>query len=350
MAVADEAAFLAEVRPDRRFVLTTHVHPDGDGIGSEVALRRLLVARGAEVRIVNRDRVPPMLGYLDPEGLVETYDATAHDAAIEAADAIVMLDNSDPQRLEDMERPIRRSRAVKVCIDHHPDPDPFWDLHLVHLDAACTGVIVHRIFEAAGHALDAETATALYTALSSDTGRFRFGNTSAEGFRLAAALVDAGASPAQVYARLGESFSAGFLRLFGEVLASMEVRADGRLVVLRVPAALVARHAAQGEDLAEVINFALRLAPSRLAVLFRELAPQVTKVSLRSKGEVDVNRLARHEAPRRARGARRRVSRRGSRALRPAGARGPALRRGARPRARRSGRSRPRPPRAPARR
>lgn len=293
MTVYEPDRLLAEIRPGRRFVLTTHVHPDGDGIGSEIAFARFLRARGADALIVNRDPVPALLSFLDPGGAIETYDPARHDAAIRDADVVVMLDNSDPQRLEDMAAPVRAARGLRACVDHHPDPDPFWDLLCVRLDAACTGLIVYDLMCRVQATIDEEIATALYTALSSDTGRFRFGNSSAEGFRMAAALVEAGASPAAIYARLGERMSAAYIGLFGDIIGTMEARADGRLVVLRVPAELVGRRGAAGEDLAEVINFALTLDSSRVAVLFRELAPAVTKVSLRSKGDLDVNRLAR---------------------------------------------------------
>jgi phosphoesterase RecJ-like protein len=281
------------VLPGRRFVLTTHVHPDGDGVGSQLALARFLAARGAAVRIVNRDGVPAGLRFLEGSEAVEVYAPAAHDALLRDADAVVMLDNSDPRRLEEMERPVRAARGVTVCIDHHPDPDPFWGLLLVDGDAPCTGTIVHRILAAAGAPLDAATATALYTALASDTGRFRFGNTSERAFAMASELVAAGAVPARIYASLEEKQSPGYVRLFGELLAGLELRRDGRVVVLRLPRALAEERGALGEDLSEVINQSLKIETSRVAALFRELAPAATKVSLRSKGDLDVNGLAR---------------------------------------------------------
>ncbi len=293
MAGGDARELLEHVRPGRRFVLTTHVHPDGDGIGSEVALARWLRQAGCPVLVVNRDPVPAALAFLDEERAIETYDPARHDAAIRDADVVVMLDNSDPQRLEDMERPVRAARGFKVCIDHHPDPDSLWDLLLVRLDASCTGMVVHELLKSAGVPLDLPIATALYTALSSDTGRFRFGNTTAAGFRMAAELVEAGVCPAELYRQLSERQSEGFLHVFGALLASMETRCEGRVVLLRLPRAVMDRYGVEREDLAEVINQALKLETSRVAALFREIAPSSTKVSLRSKGTLDVNRLAR---------------------------------------------------------
>lgn len=293
MTAEQAKALLERVEPGHRVVLTTHVHPDGDGIGSEIALAALLRGRGAEVRIVNSDATPRALAFLDPGGTIERYEPALHDEVITSADVVVMLDNSDPQRLDRVEGAVRAARGFRACIDHHPDPDPFWDLLLVETDAACTGMVVHRMYAACGVRIDAAVAVALYTALSSDTGRFRFGNTSAEAFRMAAELVEAGASPVEAYSATSERQAEGFLRLFGTLLATMDVRCDGRLVILRVPEGLLERLDTLGEDLAEIINQALTLETSRLAVLFRQLAPQTTKVSLRSKGTLDVNGVAR---------------------------------------------------------
>lgn len=293
MGAAEERAFLELIGAGRQFVLTTHIHPDGDALGSEAALAVLLRGRGDHVRIVNPDATPEALAFLDPRQEIEVYDPLVHDELIRSADAVVMLDNSDPQRLDWMAPVIRDAATRKVCIDHHPDPDSFWDLLVVRLDAPCTGVVVYSLMKAAGVSVDQWTASALYAALASDTGRFRFVNTSAEAFRIAAELVDAGASPPAIYAQLSERLSPGRLRLAGDLLAGMDLRCDERLVVLRAPTGLVERRGAEGEDLAEVINQVLTLRTARLAALFRELRPGLTKVSLRSKGELDVNQLAR---------------------------------------------------------
>lgn len=285
--------FLELVQPGRRFVLTTHVHPDGDGLGSEAALFEVLAARGCEVRIVNADPVPPALSFLTDAARFETYDAARHDDAIEGADVVVMLDNSDPQRLGAMEAVVRRARGVRACIDHHPHPDPFWEVLVLRENASCTGALVHELVLAAGAETTPTMASALYAALVSDTGRFRFANATADAFRMAAAMVDAGARPADLFSLLDERASLGFLRLFGEVLAAMEVRGDGRVVVLRVPGEALSRLGAANEDTAEIINTALLHEPSRVAALFKELGPGRTKVSLRSKGSLDVNALAR---------------------------------------------------------
>ncbi|MCU0254662.1 MAG: bifunctional oligoribonuclease/PAP phosphatase NrnA [Acidobacteria bacterium] len=293
MAGADERAFLELARPGHRFVLTTHVQPDADGIGSELALAALLRARGAAVRIVNADPLPATLAFLDVAGEVERYDPPAHDPALASADAIVMLDNSDPARLGALEPAVRASRARTVSIDHHPDPDPFWSLLVLRSGVSSTAEVVFGLAGAAGVTLPSAALNALYAGLVGDTGRFRFGSTSADAFAMAAQLVRAGVSPAAMFAQMEECIGGPYMKLLGRTLAGAEFLEQGRLIVLTVPRALVSELGAEGEDTSEIINESLRLRTSRVAVLFREQEDGRTKVSLRSKGAIDVNRVAR---------------------------------------------------------
>jgi phosphoesterase RecJ-like protein len=293
MAAAEERAFLELVRPGRRFVLTTHIQPDADGVGSELALAALLRARGAEVRIVNADPLPAALAFLDEAGETETYECAAHDPLLVGADAIVLLDNSDPARLGALEPAVRASAARTVSIDHHPDPDPFWSLLVLRPGVSSTAEIVFGLAGAAGVDLPSGALRALYAGLVGDTGRFRFGSTSADAFAMAAELVRAGVSPAEMFARMEECVSGPYMKLLGRTLGATELLEDGRLVVLTVPRALVVELGAEGEDTSEIINESLRLRTSRIAVLFREQEDGRTKVSLRSKGTLDVNRVAR---------------------------------------------------------
>jgi phosphoesterase RecJ-like protein len=293
MAGAEEQSFLDLLGPGRRFVLTTHVHPDGDGIASEHALARLIESRGGEVRIVNVDPAPPSLDFLDAAGEIEIYDPARHDAPIAGADVVVMLDNSDPSRLGPMAGAFEKTGARRVSIDHHPDPEGFWDLFVIRQGASSTAEIVFDLYHRAGEPLTPRVAAALYAGLVCDTGRFRFASTSPSALRMAADLVAAGASPAAIHAELEERLSSAFLRLQGRILGAAEVRCEGRLVLLRVPLALLRELAAEREDLSDVINETLRLDGSRVAALFRELPDGRTKISLRSKGPLDVNRLAR---------------------------------------------------------
>jgi bifunctional oligoribonuclease and PAP phosphatase NrnA len=293
MADADFSSFKALLEPGRRFVLTTHVQPDGDGLGSQLALYELIRACGSTARIINHDPTPGALDFLDPDRLCETYAPEVHDDPIESADVVIMVDNSVPSRLAAMLAPVERSRAVRACIDHHPDPDPFWTVLVVNERASCTAELVWKLYGRMGRELSEPVASLLYAALLADTGRFRFANTTASAFRMASELVAAGADPAVVHGHLEESMAEGFVRLCGEMLTGMEIRSGGRLVLLRAPKAMLEKYGMVEEDLSEVINTSLRKRGSCLAALFREQQDGQIKVSLRSKGARNVNRLAR---------------------------------------------------------
>jgi phosphoesterase RecJ-like protein len=153
--------------------------------------------------------------------------------------------------------------------------------------------VVFGLQRATGVPLSAAAARALYAGLVGDTGRFRFGNTGPAAFAMAAALVEAGASPADLFAATEERVSGPYLKLLGRTLGGAELIAGGRLVVLTVPRAVIVELGAADEDTSEIVNEALRLGACRVAALFREQEDGRTKVSLRSKGPIDVNRLAR---------------------------------------------------------
>jgi len=296
VADIDEREFFELLRRHRTFVLTTHVNPDGDALGSEIALARLIPevsGPDAEVRIVNRDGVPELLSFLDPTHSIEVFGKERHAGPIRDADVVICLDNSDTGRLGEVHDAIRASSAIKACVDHHPDPDPFWDLLFVDEGVSCTAEIVHDLFRSRGVEPGREAAIAMYIALVSDTGRFRFANTGDRAFEMAAELVRSGASPAEAYSQLEERLSEDHLSFLGHVLAGAELRAEGRIMILRAPQALLSRHRMAGVDLGELINLALRSETARVTALFREVGPSQTKVSLRSKGRLDVNRLAR---------------------------------------------------------
>lgn len=293
MGAAEERSFIEQLSRPGLWVLATHVQPDADGIGSQLALAWLIRRKGGQVRIINRDSVPRVLSPMDSEGLVELYDPGVHDPVFQNADRLVMVDNSDPGRLGSMREAFMGGGGQKITIDHHPDPDSCWDLMVLRQDASSTAEIVHALIRQSGEIPDLPTAELLFMALVSDTGRFRFANTSAAAFTMAADLVRCGVQPARIHAVLEERVSAPFLKAFGETLAEMELRAGGRLVVLRIPPARLHLMQQGGEDLSDVINEALLLESSRVAVLLREIQPGKTKVSLRSKGQRDVNLLAR---------------------------------------------------------
>lgn len=275
-----------------RFVLATHVNADGDGLGAQLALYHFLRRRGKEARIVNTDALAHNTAFLDPGGVVERYDPAVHDPVLEKAEIIVLLDNSAAHRLGAMRERIERSPATKVCIDHHPEPDTTWDVMAIDPTASATGEMVYGLIREMDGDIPREAAEPIYVSIVTDTGNFRFSNTTPRILRIAAELVERGVSVPRVYQEIYERNSAAFTRLLGASLSEVRLERDGRLGYLVVSRELMRRARAEGADTSDIINHVLAIDGAQVAALFKEVEDRRTKVSLRSKGTLDVRAVA----------------------------------------------------------
>jgi phosphoesterase RecJ-like protein len=284
---AEEVA--AVLAPGHRVVLTTHVNADGDGVGSEVALWHLLTARGIEAHIANPTAIPDRFDFLVPPGADHSARAGRE---IEAADVVVVLDISDLGRLGDLGRTITKSHAV-ACIDHHVSPGSLpTGPRLVAPEAAATAELVFDLAGAVGWPLSAEAARALYVGILTDTGGFRFANTTPRVLRVAGALLECGVDPESIYEAVYASAPEGRIRLLVEVLQTLVVERDTGLAWVTVPPDALRRHHATADDLDGIVEYPRSIAGVRLALLFRQIANGRVKVSFRSLGDVDVAALA----------------------------------------------------------
>ena len=276
----------------RHVALTTHVNADGDGIGSEVGLWHLLRARGVSVTIANPTEIPERFHFLIPDG------ADASDRAvreIERADLVASLDIGDLSRLGSLAAVINKRRPPPplVCIDHHVGPvklppGPC----LIAPEATATAELVFDLASVAGWPLTPEVAQALYVGLLTDTGGFRFSNTTARALRVAAALLEQGVDPEAIYASVYASAPEGRVRLLAEVLQTLVVEPEVGLAWVSVPADALRRHEVTADDLDGIVEFPRSIAGVRMALLFRHIGSGRIKVSFRSMGEVDVAALA----------------------------------------------------------
>jgi len=191
-----------------------------------------------------------------------------------------------------IEPAVRASRATTVCIDHHNVHEPFWKVSIVDPEACATGELVFQIIKAMGGQIDRNGAQAAYVSLVTDTGYFRFSKTSPRCHEAAAEMLAAGVEPPLVYEQVFERNSAALLRLGGVALADLRQDEGGRLAWVSLTRAQVLRCGAEMEDTSDVVNDLLSIEGVRLAVLFKELDGGRTKLSFRSKGDLDVNRLA----------------------------------------------------------
>jgi bifunctional oligoribonuclease and PAP phosphatase NrnA len=276
----------------KSFVLTTHVNPDGDAIGSELALCHYLRKFGKHVDIINHSATPDNYLWLDVSRDITAYDPARDGAKIAEADVILIVDANQPDRLRSMERDILASKAMKLIIDHHLEPHSFARYHYTDSEATSTGEILYRIITTYGNdKLDKRIARSLYTAIMTDTGSFRYPRTVSETHRIAADLLDRGADPTEIYANVYETFSLGRLRLLGEVLDSIKTCYDGELAYVVAKQAWFKDTDTTEADTDNFTVYPMSVQGVSVGILFNELRDGV-KVSLRSKGGIPINELA----------------------------------------------------------
>ncbi len=279
-------------RTRERFVLTTHVNPDGDGIGSEIALASWLRERGKDVRVINHSILPAVYRFLDPGGTIAAFDPPRDGPAIAAADVIVVLDTNHPDRLQSMKEAVLGSPALKVCIDHHLDPDPFASPALIDADATSTGEILYRLlFRDGENGPTAEIATGLYCAIMTDTGSFRYPRTGPMTHTIVSRLIASGADPVRIYAEVYERWSTGRIHLLGEVLAGLRTEFGGLLAHVTITRDMLSRTGTGEEDTDNFTTYLMSVEGVRVGILFLEIEGGV-KMSFRSKGMIPINVLA----------------------------------------------------------
>ena len=287
------AAAVAEaVLAARRIAMTTHVNADGDGIGSEVALVHLLRDLGKDAWIANPTPIPPRYGFLlDPVAAHDRTDDAA--AALKAADLFLVLDISDLGRLGNLAPTIRSRDLVTACVDHHLSPGTLpAGPRLVDATASATAELIHDLAAVAGWPLSPEAARALYVGLLTDTGGFRYANTSPRTLRVSASLLEHGVDPERIYERVYATAPVGRLRLTAEVLETLVTEPEIGLSWLTVPPGAIERHGVTADDLDGLVELARSVQGTRMALLFRQLASGKIKVSFRSVGDVDVAAFA----------------------------------------------------------
>jgi phosphoesterase RecJ-like protein len=275
----------------KRFILTSHVNPDGDGLGSEVALAHYLESQGKQVSILNCSATPENYLFLHQIHPILQFDPTLHKDIIENAEVIILLDANHPDRLAAMTPFIMKSHAVKVCIDHHPEPGEFADIYLLDDQSPATGEIIYNFISVAGGTIDRITATALYTAIMTDTGSFRYQKTDSEVHTIIAHLLQAGADPAAIYEQVYEHTSAKRLRLLGMALANLKTLYDGKLAYIVLTHEMFKTTGTTEAETDAFVPYTLTIDGVQIGLMFSELDGMI-KVNFRSKGDIAINELA----------------------------------------------------------
>lgn len=288
----DWSRFARLLEGKRRVVLTTHVRPDCDALGSELGMAGVLEALGKEVLIANAFEVPKRLMFLDPSRKLKRLGVDVTAAEIEQFELLIVLDTSAWNQLGEMGEVVRNTAIAKAVVDHHVSGDDLGAEVFKDSSAEAAGRLVVEAADCLGVALTPEIAHPLFAALATDTGWFRFSSTTEATYRLAARLTAAGVRPDQLYRDLYENDTLSRLKLTGRAIGRTEIELDGRLVHTYISLDDLRAVEAQPGDTEDIINATLHVGGTQVAVVFMEQPSGEFRVSFRSRDAVDCSRVA----------------------------------------------------------
>jgi len=273
------------IERSQSFLIASHESPDGDALGSTLALGNALREMGKDVVAYNRDRAPLDYAFLPGYATLvsEVDDAQSFDVGF-------VLDAGELRRAGSW---IRERCRTLVNIDHHPYSEDFGDIYFVDTQACATGVLIYRLLQTAGLQVSCETATCIYTAILSDTGSFRYSNANPEAFRVAGEMIGLGVDPWSIASGLYENQDLARLKLLGLALPTLRTSPCGQYASLAVTLDMYAVAGASEEHTDRFINYPRSIRGVEVAIFFRQLSEGRFKVGFRSKGSIDVGALAR---------------------------------------------------------
>ncbi|MCX7878474.1 MAG: bifunctional oligoribonuclease/PAP phosphatase NrnA [Ignavibacteria bacterium] len=280
------------INNNQRFILTTHVNPDGDALGSEIAFLEYLERIGKSVRIINYSETPYNFRFLDPDNRIEKFSEELHGSIFQTTDVFIILDTNDLTRLRTIGPHISGSKSKKVVIDHHLNTDlNNFDFVLSDTDAPATAEIIYRLFKNTKIEITYKMAVALYTAIMTDTGSFRFDRTNPETHRISAELIQMGVKPFEVYSEVYNRATPGKLHLLGRFLNKIRLEYNEKLAYSYITqddflATNTDEYAVDG-----LSAHLMSLETVVLGIVFTETKTGI-KVSFRSKGDIYCNELA----------------------------------------------------------
>jgi phosphoesterase RecJ-like protein len=271
------------VRARRRFVLSSHVRPDGDSIGSQLAMAYALRALGKEARMVNADRAPAPLLAFPGVGSIEVADRVD-----ETFDAAIVMECGDLSRtgVSGLER------SFVINIDHHQGNTGYGQLNWFDSSAAACGEMVFELIKALGVPMTLEIASHIYLAILTDTGSFHYSSISPRTFDICRQALEAGVDPVIVARNVYDSNNMGRLKLFGSVLSAMQIDTSGRIAIVYVDHEMARAAGGTYEDTEGLINLPLTVKEIQAVVFFKQVGGEEYRVSMRSKGDIDIAAVA----------------------------------------------------------
>jgi len=274
----------AEIRRRQRFVVASHARPDGDAVGSSLGMALALERLGKHVRVVSKDPIPEPLHAFPGVSTIEIVDRVD-----DPGDAVIVMECGDTRRtgIAGLER------GYVINIDHHPGNEMYGAINWLDLSAAACGEMVFEIVGALNVSLTPEIATHIYIAILTDTGAFHYSNITSRTFDICRRCVEAGVNPAAVARSIFDSNNLARLKLHGAVLHQMQLDPSGRIATVCVDQRLARECGGTYEDTDGLVNLPLTVKDIVAVAFFKENGPGDWRISMRSKGNIDVNAVAR---------------------------------------------------------
>jgi phosphoesterase RecJ-like protein len=282
--VSTRAEVAAAIKARQRFVIASHVRPDPDATGSQLAMALALRAMGKTVRVVSKD--PPQAVMADFAGFADVEVVSAVD---DPGDAVIVMECGELARTG----VAGLDRGFVINIDHHLGNTSYGAMNWLDLSAAACGQMVHELILELGVPLTRDIATHVYVTILTDTGSFHYQNVTARTFDICRECVDAGVDPRGVAHSLFRNGGLGRLRLFGAILAAMEIDPTGRLATLYLDGRIAEACGGTYEDTEGLINEPLSVRDIQAVLFIKEHGPRDWRISMRSKGDIDINAVAR---------------------------------------------------------
>ena len=275
----------------KRLLVTTHINPDGDGIGSQIALANYLKQTGKTVIMKNPNPVPFYFQFLDADNEISCFEKKQDLKLIQSLDGAIIVDISDWDRLGDLGAVLRSNNIPIICIDHHIPTDVIGSIQIIDRSASSTGELIYDFLIDSKADFNTEIVNALYTSILTDTGSFRYSNTTAKTHLIAADLHNRGVDTKTIFRNIYENYSKNRYYLMGQLLVNMKFECQDRLVWFVVSRQLVEETGVQPWEIEGLSELTRNISNVELSIMFTE-TENGTKVSFRSRGNVPVNELA----------------------------------------------------------
>jgi len=280
------------IESNSSFLITTHVNPDADAIGSEVAFYYLLKKLGKQAYIINHSSTPYNLEFFNKDNIIQKFDETQHKNIFNEVDVLAALDFNRSDRIVSMENWFNNSNKLKICIDHHQKPLNFVDHFFIDTEYSATGHILFDFIRKTNIVQpDLKIAEPIYAAIMTDTGSFRFDRTTSDVHKIIAELLELGVNPEKIYDKIYDQSKFSKIKLLGRAIESIILFANNRIGCMTITQDDFIELGTVESDTENFVNYNLSIENVVIGIMFIELKNGF-KVSFRSKGKIPVNELA----------------------------------------------------------